>query len=211
MRGSSKGFVTGLVALLLVIGLGACGGDDDSSSTSSEAASQAQTEDDGTSSSDEPGGSTPNEHSDSGGGSEQYRVAPGDNSIQDFGKEAGDSEREEAAAALHSYLDARAEGEWAVACTYMAKSVAQSLEKLAQHLKQIGDNSCGGALEKLTNPAAKKVAEEEAAEADVGSLRLEGDSAFVIYTGAEGKVRAMPMTTEGGAWKVSSLTPTSLS
>jgi hypothetical protein len=45
----------------------------------------------------------------------------------------------------------------------------------------------------------------EAAEADVGSLRAEGDRGFLLYYGARGAPYAMSMVKEGGAWKVSSL------
>jgi hypothetical protein len=42
-------------------------------------------------------------------------------------------------------------------------------------------------------------------KADVRSLRTEGDRGFVVYTGDEKTVLAMPMAHEGGDWKVASL------
>ncbi len=219
------------IALLLAIGVAACGGGDDSDSTATEAATQQaqdKARDDasqggksGSGAGDPNGGAAqggpdasdfvPKQHSDSGGGSEQFRVKGGDNSVQEFGEEADADEFDAAAVALHNFLDARAEGNWAAACEYVSKPVTESFEKLAAQAKQFDETSCGGILEKLTNPAAAQALKEEAAKANVGSLRVEGDRSFVIYTGIDGTVLAMPMANEDGDWKVASLAGTPLS
>jgi hypothetical protein len=220
-----------LAVVLLAFGLAACGGSSDGSTSSTEA---AQTQGEGSSTDsgskraegkgDEgrQGGSegsshqgeaaefTPRQHSDSGGGSQQFVQKGGDNSVQEFGEEADPQEFSDAAAALHGFLDARAEGNWAAACDYMSKSIVESFEKLFAQAKQVEDTSCAGILEKLTNPAAKSAMKQEAEKADVGSLRVEGDRSFVIYKGVEGTVLAMPMADEGGDWKVASLAGTPL-
>jgi len=153
----------------------------------------------------------PKQHSDSGGGSKQFRAPKGfDNSIQDYGEEADTSERDEAAVVLHDFLDARAEKNWAAACTYMAKSIIQSFETLAAQSKQTKDKSCAAAQEALSG----RVPDSElakAAKADVGSLRIEGDRAFIIYRGApQGTFYAISMSKEAGAWKVAALSGTPL-
>jgi hypothetical protein len=239
VRGVSKTLAAVLVLLLLAAGLAACGGGDNSSST--EVGAQVQSEGkssggaskqseadnggdegksgsaggDGNSESPSSAGSAssfvPKHHKDSGGGSEQFKVKGGDNSVQEFGAEADTSELDAAATALHDFLDARAEGNWAAACNYMSKSVTESFEKLAAQGGAKGDTSCAATLEKLINPNAKALMKAEAAKADVGSLRIEGGQAFVIYTGTEGTVLAMPMANEGGAWKVAGLAGTPLS
>jgi hypothetical protein len=224
-----------VTALLFAIGLAACGGGGDSSSAKTESTAQGQAGSDSSGNSSNgktkngggestaaagEGGSSegsgdfvPKQHNDSGGGSEQFRVKGGDNSVQEFGAEADTSERDEAAAALHDFLDARGEGNFAAACSYLAKSVTVPLEKLAAKAKQIQDKSCAGIFEKLTNPspAARGELRAEAAKADVGSLRTKGDQAFLIYRGVGGTVLAMPMANEGGSWKVGSLAGTPLS
>lgn len=234
MRGGPKTFAA-FVALLLVAVLAGCGGGGDSSSTAAQAGagSAEGKSDDGASkragaeggdgkSSDGAGAKQqtaaagdasdfkPKRHQDSGGGSEQFKVKGGDNSVQEFGEEAGTSELEAAAAVLHNFLDARAEGNWAAACEYMSRSTIESFEKLASQAKQGQDTSCGGILAAITNPAAKAAMKAEAEKADVGSLRIEGGQAFLIYTGTEGSILAMPMANEGGAWKVASLAGTPL-
>jgi hypothetical protein len=226
--------LTGALAVfLLAVGLAACGGgsSDSSGSTAAEAGGQSQSasgsagaaakqgeaksggggQSSGSGSrSGEAGNFAPRHHDDSGGGSQQFKVKGGDNSVQEFGQEADAAELDAAAVALHNFLDARAEGNWAAACDYMSKAVTESFEKLAAQAKQIEVKSCAGILEKLTNPAAKASMKAEAEKANVGSLRVEGDRSFVIYKGTEGTILAMPMADEGGEWKVSSLAGTPL-
>lgn len=232
MRRVSKTLAAGLAVLLVALGLVACGGSDDSSSTNTEAGSQGQAEsnsgssaskqgdtksgDEGKSGSGDEGSGeaakfVPKQHNDSGGGSTQFKVKGGDNSVQEFGEEADASELNAAAVALHNFLDARAEGNWAAACDYMSKGVLKSFETLVERAKQIEDTSCAGILEKLVNPAAKSSMKAEAEKANVGSLRVEGEQSFVIYTGIDGTVLAMPMANEDGSWKVASLAGTPLS
>lgn len=217
-----------LAALLIAVGLAACGGGDSSSSTttavdqgqaesklSQETPAQSGAKSDkgksgssgGQSASSSPSASdfTPKPHSDSGGGSAPYRVKGGDNSVQEFGEEAGSSELDAAATALHNFLDARAEGNWAATCEYISKTIIESVEKLAAKAKQIEDKSCGGILEKLTNPGAIPAMKAEAEQANVRSLRTEGEQAFVLYTGPHATIFSMPVKNEGGAWKVASL------
>lgn len=227
MRRVSKTLAAALVALLLAFGVAACGGGDDSDSTT-EAAGQQQSQSDGASqggeadsgesdsssgdsADSESGGDAGESHNDSGGGSAQFKVKGGDNSVQEFGEEADAEEFDAAAVALHDFLDARAEGDWDAACEYVASSVTEAFEKLAEQAKQIEGTSCSDILENLTNPAAIPLFKEEAAKANVGSLRVEDEKAFVIYTGTKGTVMAIPMANEDGDWKVASLAGTPLS
>lgn len=189
-----------LLALSIAPALAACGGGSSDSSSSSTAETTAGS-----------GHFTPHGHRDSGGGSAQFRVKGGDNSIQEFGAEASGAELEAAAKALHGFLDARAAGDWAAACRHVSQDIAESFTRLAEQGNSPQKTSCATALESLTNPAAKHELEKEAEEADVGSLRVEGDRAFVIYRGFEGTFTAIPMTREGGEWKVASLAGTPLS
>ena len=240
-----------LAAALLAFGLVACGGDDDSGSTATDAALQDRVQeekgdDDGsqagatTTGAREEGNSgsggdagdggssegssddfVPRQHDDSGGGATQYRVKGGDNSVQEFGAEAEDTERDAAARALHNFLDARAEEAWEAACSYLSTEVRESLESFAAKAQeaaakqgkaeQVGDTSCASILGRLTNRAALPELRKEAAQADVGSLRIEGDRAFLIYTGLSGTVIAIPVVNEDGSWKVAGLAGTPLS
>jgi hypothetical protein len=212
--------------LLAAAGCGGGGGDDSSASTAtSTAPSQAEAPDEGkatreqeddSSSSDDPpskqaepqqGNFTPKPHQDSGGGSEQFEVKGGDNSVQEFGEEAPESEFEQAASALHGFLDARAAGAWDVACSHLSADVAESLQQLAAATKQLESSGCPDLLQALSKGVAAS-ALNEAAEADVGSLRFEGDQAFLIYRGAQDAVYAIAMRKEDGEWKVAGMSGT---
>lgn len=146
----------------------------------------------------------------SGGGSEQFRVKGGDNSIQGFGEESDKSELEEAAASLHDFLVARAEEDWPTACSHLAKTVTQQLEQLASRSGKLSGAGCAGILAALTPPLPPRV-QKESTIVDAGSLRTEGEQAFLIYRGAEATVYAIPMKPEGGAWKVGALSAVPLS
>lgn len=232
-------FAAMLAAALLAAGLAACGGEEDSTTeTQSEARTDSDAKEGGErsdgskaadgkdsgkskSGGDEKGSSSdsergkdignfvPKQHSDSGGGAEQFRVKGGDNSVQEFGGEAADSDFEEVSTALHNFLDARAVGDWTAACSYLTSSVVESLEKLSQRSEQGAGMDCGEALGTLTPSwevgSPKGLLVREAKVADVGSVRVEGDRAFVIYRGIEGMVMATSMAKENGRWKVASL------
>jgi len=195
-------------AVLLAFGPAGCGDGDDSGQTTTETSSQDRSEG-GSASSGASKDFIPTEHEDSGGGSAQFRIEGGDNSIQEFGEEADADEFEAAAAALHDFLDARAAADWDSVCAVVSEEVSQSLEKIAdQATKQLDDASCAGILAALTNPAAKKILEEEATQADVASLRIEGDRGYAIYRATKGDVFAIPMAKVDGEWKVAGLAGT---
>jgi hypothetical protein len=213
---------------LLAAGVSACGGGDDSTTANPGGTGHATTAESGSARSpqgrgdgggagaeEDPGeggdagspGSTGSQ--DSGGGSGQFRAPGGDNSVQNFGEEASESELERAAAALHGFLDARAGEDWATACSYLAAAVQQQLDQLAAQSKQLKGKSCAAILAGLTG-GLPRVAGEELAEADVGSLRTEGDRGFLLYHGAGGTDYTMLMANEGGTWKVAALAPVPL-
>lgn len=152
----------------------------------------------------------PPAHHDSGGGSGQFEAKGGDNSIQRFGSGTSGGEFAQAAAALHGYLDARAAGAWAAACSYMASGVADQLSQMSGEGPGGQSPSCATILAALSGglpPAALR----EVAVADVGALRVEGERAFVLFHGAQGVDYFMPMVREGGEWKVAALAPSAIS
>jgi hypothetical protein len=145
----------------------------------------------------------------SGGGSAQFRTEGGDNSIQDFGEESDETELREAATVLHSFLVARANEDWPAACANLSKDVIKQLRVLASRSRQLAGEDCAGVLQALTPPLPAKVLRESTV-VDAGSLRLEGERAFLIYRGAEGTVYATLMAHEDRGWKVGSLAGTPL-
>jgi hypothetical protein len=215
--------VTAIV--LLATGASACGGDEETTTTSSTRGGTKQegpakeTASGGSSKNDskQPGGgesaAPPNDGGSdsaplrvSGGGSGQYRTRGGDNSIQNFGEEADESELEAAAEAVHGFYVARAEEEWSRACSYLAQSMLAQLEQLAEQSPQLSGKECPAILQALTRPLPAS-ARRETTVVDAGSLRREGERGFLIYYGAGKTVYAITLEDEGGTWKVGSLAP----
>jgi hypothetical protein len=208
--------VTALVALLLA----ACGSSDSGSSDSSSTGSATSGQDNGS------GGGTEGENDAgessaktgssgfaaeevetplkvSGGGSEQFIVKGGDNSIQEFGEEADESELQEAAEAVHSFFVARATGDWATACSYLSKAMEDQMKKLAESSTTLKNKGCASFLEAFTSRLSAQEW-KDITTVDAGSLRSDGDQSFLIYTGADKTVYAMPLKQEDG-FKVGAL------
>lgn len=145
----------------------------------------------------------------SGGGSTQFRTKGGDNSIQEFGDESDESELQEAAEVVHGFYVSRAAEEWDKACSYLAKSNIEQLEQLAAQASQSKGADCATVLKAFTRPLPTAV-QREITTVDAGSLRHEGEQGFLIYYGAGHVKYAMPLRDEGGTWKVTALSGTTL-
>ena len=210
-----KRLIAALSAVVLAIGLLAACGDSDSAST----AGQGEQTGNATNQFGEPPGTRPEEEtaftpSDpadvetplkvSGGGSEQFLVKGGDNSIAEFGEEAGEDELEEVAEIVHSFYVDRASGNWSGACSYMAKSLQEQLQQLASKSEVRG---CAPFLEAFTTKQPDAVW-KELTTVDAASLRHDDEQAFLIYRGVKGAVYAMPLQEEDGEWKVGGLSAT---
>jgi hypothetical protein len=146
----------------------------------------------------------------SGGGSKQFISKGGDNSIQEYGEESGDTELTEAAEALHNYYVAFSHDDWATACSYLSKSVRSGLEQLSSRSEGGSKLSCPELSAKLYVNRSS-AARRELTIVDAVSLRREGDQAFLMYRGAEydtgnaygpSDLYAMTMRLEDGQWKM---------
>jgi hypothetical protein len=236
-RVGTRPFAALIAAVLVVASFAACGGSDSDSSGSTQAtttdssasggdgsqdSSQAQgdggQEQDGSEgkqsqnrpSSGESGSQdveTPLEVS--GGGSKQFRTKGGDNSIQEFGSESDETELQEAAEVVHNFHVARAEEDWDIACSYLAKSNIEQLEQLASQSPQFKGSGCPPILKAFTRPLPAAI-QREITTIDAGSLRREGEQGFLIYYGADRETYAMPLREEGGSWKVAALSGTTI-
>jgi hypothetical protein len=139
--------------------------------------------------------------SSSGGqGAASFETAGGDNSIQRYGAEASHAEIEQASAALHAYLAARAAGEWARACKDTAASLVVSLEQ-ASGAAGNGKVDCPRSLAAISvgMPSSER---ENSTKADVGAMRVKGSQGILLYHGAGHTDYVMPMSKDGAQWKV---------
>jgi hypothetical protein len=234
VRGIPRPVAALLAAVLAAVALAACGGSGSSTSGSSSTEAPTATgkgaaakggegrhpKEANTGKSRQPEGSSGSSGSSgsakaaaplkvSGGGSSQFRSKSGDNSIQNYGEESDESELRRAAEALHGFYVARADEDWASACSYLAKPTVKQLEELASRSPQLKGEVCAAVLHGLTRPLPASV-EREMTLVDAASLRREGERAFLLYRGAGQQVYVIPMQQEGDAWKVGGLAATPL-
>lgn len=134
-----------------------------------------------------------------------FLVPVGDNSIPTYGSQGSASQQSEAEAALSSYLQARAAGEWSTACARLAVTVQKQLALLSG-ANQSSSEGCPAAYAKLSSraPASSRAS---VLLGPLTALRLQGDRAFALFYGPHEQQYMMPMAAEGGAWKVNQLEP----
>jgi hypothetical protein len=128
----------------------------------------------------------------------------GEASIEGFGEEASGAERAAVLAVFRGYLDALAKRDSAAACPYLSAKVQSSLEQLAG--RQSGAGGCAAILPKLLAPASGRIAREEAA-GTIKRVRVQGNSAFVVFHAPGARLYDLPMTREAGDWKVTIVSP----
>jgi hypothetical protein len=83
------------------------------------------------------------------------------------------------------------------------------LEQLGASSPQFKGKGCAPILHAFTRPLSAS-AQRETTVVDAGSLRHEGEQAFLIYYGAGKAVYAMPVKQEDGKWKVAALSGSAL-
>jgi len=143
----------------------------------------------------------------SGGGSAPFLTKGGDNSIQEYGEEASESELTEAAEVLYAFLVARADEDWSRICSYLTKEQVQKFAQLSSQSPQLKDGGCPAVVEALAAEPLPTAIKRELTEVDAASLRIEGDEAFLIYNGPNNTGYFMRMVNEDGTWKVAGLSP----
>lgn len=199
------------------LALGGCGGgDDDPSTTAASAGATAtaplisQAPSDGSGATEKSKGGGSGRSFTFGSPADVPRSQGGDNSIQDFGSEAGGDDRAAAARALAAYYEALASGDTEAACALLSNNTRQDIEHSLDQLDAQGGrkvpSTCPQIL-KLTGNADKS---PELQISEVLSLRQQDDHAFLIYTAADRKVYAMVMAREDGDWRVAGVHPAPL-
>jgi hypothetical protein len=230
MGGARKLWIL-LLAFACAATLAACGGDDESTTGAPAAETTAQAPG-GTGGQDGGGeagsngngggeGSQNGSGSQNGGSSGQgsapvegersaaFRTPGGDNSIQEFGEEGDSSDRSEATAGIDALYRAIASGNWAEVCAkYLSAKNLEQIELLAEKAPQIKGKSCAEILGGLNQLAGAESPDKP--DGGVAALRIEGDTAFAIWRGRDGKGYALPLTLENGEWKLTALAPTPL-
>ena len=146
------------------------------------------------------------------------RVAPGvptarggDNSIQEYGVEAPSDDRVQASRIFQAYLNARLDGNWALACSYLSESMKAQLAQFGGQAQREGGRApdCTQVMRAFTQGVPKE-ALRNAAQINVLSMRVENDQAFLLYRDGDDLPSSVPMNEEGDAWKVSAIAGSAL-
>jgi hypothetical protein len=144
----------------------------------------------------------------SAAGSDQFRDQT-KSPLLDFGEEGSESELEEVDEAVSNFLAARSEEDWAATCDQLSEPMLDKLERLATTSTGLEDTSCPAFLDAFTVLSAQE--KREGAEIEAGGLRYQGAKGYLIYSGSEDVVFAMPLDRQGSEWRVAALSPQRLS
>lgn len=223
--GGLRKFAALLLAVACAAALAACGSGDSTTTASTQATTnatpQANAGGGNGSKSSGGGGGKPKSESQpsksSGGGesshsgerSASFRTPGGDNSIQEFGEEAGGEERAKATKVISTYYTASANEEWATICGLLSKKNLAQLEQFAAKIPKVKSKTCAGVIELVNSSTPGKP--PDTIKGAVVSLRKEGSDGFALYHGIDGKPYSYTLAFEGGEWKLTSLGPTPLS
>lgn len=141
-------------------------------------------------------------------GTDQFRDKT-DSGLLDFGEAGSASEQEEATKAVHDFFLARSQGDWPGACAQLSRSILAKIEHLATTATGLANTSCPSFLDTFIELSDQE--RRDSTVVDSGSLRQKGDHGYLIYSGAHEVVYAMPLSREGDAWKLDSLSSKRLS
>jgi hypothetical protein len=119
-----------------------------------------------------------------------------------YGGPASASQRAAIAKTTEDFLAAEARGRWGEACALMASSVRDQLEQMRH------GRSCPSTLAVLfkQNPAQLQASASGVAIKDA---RVNGAQGYVFYSTPRSDSGYLPLTLEGGAWKVATISGSS--
>jgi hypothetical protein len=183
MRGIEKTWLLAVCALLVLIA--GCGGGSATSASEEKTVDWSQY----------PPGPT-----------RQFIIPGGDNIVQTFGREATPAERAKVSKEVQAWLRARAAGDWAKDCRYLATASVKYAESSASYMAQHKVSSCDKALAVMA-VKGQKVSRKYNMAGGVASLRLGEGHGYAQYHGNDGKDWIVPVTREDGEWKIATFDP----
>lgn len=123
------------------------------------------------------------------------------------GSEANSTEFQEVADVVHGYLDARAEGDWELACSFISP-IGQRLLQGSGEKEGDENTSCPSVLQQHTTGSPAEL-QKEAHLADVGSVRVGGGASKrgqATYRVANA-LRVVGVSGVSGEWGITSINP----
>jgi hypothetical protein len=140
------------------------------------------------------------------GPSREFLIRGGDNVVQTYGREASESEREQASRVIAAWMKARAGQDWKRDCGYLAQGYIHGL--VAEDARQVTDGevtTCPQALDYFGHLASGSYKNNLTGPID--SLRVEGGYGYAQYHGNDGHDWVIPVSREDGRWLIATATP----
>jgi hypothetical protein len=136
-----------------------------------------------------------------------------DNEIRYYGRAANAPEAQAVIALIDRYYKAAAQDDGAVACSLLDASLTRSL---VEEQAQVSDQarSSGKTCATLMSEMFKHVPRRSAADfaaVEVTGVRVQGDEGLALLRLQTSEVRDIPVSREGGAWKVEAFLDSGLS
>jgi hypothetical protein len=129
--------------------------------------------------------------------------------IENFGEQAGPADRAAMGRVAQEFLRARADGDWARACSLLAPAVVDNLRRLVSQNAQLKNKGCPDLVQAaIPIVPAKTIA--SAKRIEVSGARIEGDNGWVFYRDERGTSFAIPVAREGNLWKARAIVSTPL-
>ncbi|HEU4706793.1 MAG TPA: hypothetical protein VFS64_06390 [Solirubrobacterales bacterium] len=149
------------------------------------------------------------------GPAREFLIPGGDNIVAFFGQEATPAERENASRVIHLWMHARVAQDWVGDCKYLSRAYSETLLEDGRNVSGGKTKNCPQALAFFGEQASGKLVNTLTGPID--SLRrrktLKGgppgseEEAFALYHGRRGIDWVLPLTKEGGTWKVAAASP----
>jgi uncharacterized protein YceK len=127
-----------------------------------------------------------------------------ENSIKTYGAAASAAQKAALGAAAFSFFRALAAPDYPKVCSYLTAANLQQLGALLKYKHQSG--GCPSVLKMLISRAGAPEV-RKAAAGKLTSVRVKGETAFVLFTPKGGQPSYFVMKREGSAWKATGLAP----
>jgi len=203
-RRGSRPLTAAFAALLAAVLLAACG--DEDGTTEGQASSPAVETSPPAGDTKAPGDPAKAQTPSSAGRSAERsdgEFEGGEESIEEFGTEASESEKDTVLVAEQAYLRALAESDFGRACSLASRAAVASLQRVVPpSARPVG---CAEIMGRLLSARAPNVAREQLG-GEVVRVRVEGDRSFVVFHAPGARLFVFPMVREQDGWKVSTLT-----
>jgi hypothetical protein len=138
-------------------------------------------------------------------GSSRSESAGGIRSILKYGSAAGGAEKAAVAATARSYFTALADRDYANICAALSVGNREQMQLYMKDQHRRG--GCMKVLKKLSISPQFIASARKAARGAVNSVRIKGDTAFLLFRPRGGSASYFVMKREGSAWRAINLSP----